>query len=163
MDSIYETIDGASLRRKVRAIIVNELHQVLLIQPHQYKDGNWTFVGGGVEAGESSMDAVMREIQEEVGLSRFVSIQQFSKRHIFKYTAADKLKRGVDYDGQLADIFWVCVPSDSRIVLQTEEVKNSIWVAMTDVQRFVKVPAQLNLFEEVVQEFQPGLKNKTAS
>lgn len=50
------------------AIIINQENQVLIARraSHQDQGGKWEFPGGKVEEGESSQDALIREIKEEV-------------------------------------------------------------------------------------------------
>jgi 8-oxo-dGTP pyrophosphatase MutT (NUDIX family) len=47
----------------VRGIVFDEARRVFLIK-HTYVRG-WQFPGGGVEVGESALDALRRELQEE--------------------------------------------------------------------------------------------------
>ena len=49
-----------------RAIVIND-GKVLLVR-HTYMDSKWYTVGGGVEKGETPMQAVKRELMEEVGV-----------------------------------------------------------------------------------------------
>lgn len=49
----------------VRALICDEAGRVLLVR-HTYTAG-WHFPGGGVEKGETALDAIMREAAEEGG------------------------------------------------------------------------------------------------
>lgn len=59
-------------RYSARAIIVNEFSEILLMKFVQTNiAGNkawWVFPGGGVEKGESSVEALKREILEETGI-----------------------------------------------------------------------------------------------
>ena len=64
----YIESDGLRLRRKVRALVLNENDEVLLVRPHGYRDGEWTLAGGGVEEGESPVEAMRRELAEELGV-----------------------------------------------------------------------------------------------
>jgi 8-oxo-dGTP pyrophosphatase MutT (NUDIX family) len=50
----------------VAAVVEDAEHRVLLVR-HSYMAG-WYFPGGGVDAGEPAAHAVIRELQEEVGL-----------------------------------------------------------------------------------------------
>jgi 8-oxo-dGTP diphosphatase len=60
---------GLKLRQKIRAIIVNDHGEFLLVRPHGYRQGEWTLAGGGVEDGETVQQAMRRENAEELGLS----------------------------------------------------------------------------------------------
>ncbi len=59
----------SSMRKGVGAAgaIVDGDGRILLVK-HSYGRKNWELPGGGVELGESPMDGVQREVQEETGL-----------------------------------------------------------------------------------------------
>lgn len=50
-----------------RAIVINQNNQVLLVK-HTYQP-HWYIPGGGIKKGESTKAAILRELQEEVGLT----------------------------------------------------------------------------------------------
>ncbi len=53
----------------VVAIIERNARYLLILRPPQIRAGGyWCFVGGAVEPGETQRQAVIREVQEEVGL-----------------------------------------------------------------------------------------------
>jgi len=53
------------------AVIINQKEQVLIARrgSHQYQGNKWEFPGGKVEQGETSKEALIREIKEEVGIT----------------------------------------------------------------------------------------------
>lgn len=66
------------------AIIDDGKGKVLLVR-HTYMSG-WFFPGGGVNRGESALDAVKRELKEEVGLKDCRSCELFglyTRKHVW--------------------------------------------------------------------------------
>jgi 8-oxo-dGTP pyrophosphatase MutT (NUDIX family) len=60
------------LRESVRALIVDPDAHVLLVrfdwEGVEPAGGFWTSPGGGIEPGESRLEAIQRELREEVGM-----------------------------------------------------------------------------------------------
>lgn len=57
----------------------------LLLVRHTYMPG-WFFPGGGVNRGEPALDAVKRELKEEIGLESFATCELFglyTRKHIW--------------------------------------------------------------------------------
>lgn len=54
----------------VRAMVIDEAGRLLLVR-HTYRDG-WYFPGGGIKRRETLIDAVKRELMEEVGVTLLV-------------------------------------------------------------------------------------------
>jgi 8-oxo-dGTP pyrophosphatase MutT (NUDIX family) len=52
----------------VQAIIVNADERLLLLSsPTRNRPGEWQIISGGLEAAETVLDGVLREVQEEAG------------------------------------------------------------------------------------------------
>ncbi len=50
---------------KAGVILINDENHILLVQNY---DGKWTFPKGGIECGETTEDAALRELFEETGI-----------------------------------------------------------------------------------------------
>lgn len=112
------------IRREVQAVIYNRFGKdtrVLLVKKLDMKNYNyrWRLLKGGIEAGEKEIDAVKREIMEEVGF-RDILIEK--KIHEYEY----------DSEGTLHQIqtFAVKAMSQEPIKVQTEEIIDAGWVPL---------------------------------
>ncbi len=148
----FEIHNGKKLRRKVRAIISDQDGNFLLIQPHSYKAHSWSFVGGGVEEGESIDEAIRRELKEEVGIEDVISLKVSAIRPWYEFSQKIKQARNADYDGQIASLFWIEISNNTPIQLQAEEVKDFRWAKIDKVRELVTVPEQLEWFNSVIEE-----------
>lgn len=143
---------GLKLRLKVRAIVINEAGEFLLVRPHGYRDGEWTFAGGGVEQGETAHQAIRREIAEELGVTLEEDLEQLPVGNRFIYSAEHKAKRDLDHDGQEAAMFLVRLPNTALIVLQTEELAEARWFSKERVPGAFPVQKQREIFEACLKK-----------
>ncbi len=65
--------------RGVRVIVLNKQHQILLVR-HTYAPFIWMLPGGGIEKGESSLHAAVREVYEECGIEIHTLIPRSVKK-----------------------------------------------------------------------------------
>lgn len=52
----------------VRVVLQNEEGKILMVRQHHEDKDIWMVPGGGIEEGENSIDAAVREVKEETGL-----------------------------------------------------------------------------------------------
>jgi ADP-ribose pyrophosphatase YjhB (NUDIX family) len=97
--SAFRHEGGLKLRQKVRAVVVNEHGEFLLVRPHGYREGEWTLAGGGVEDGETVQQAMRREIAEELGVSLEEDFERLPVGNRFIYSAKHKARKALDHDG----------------------------------------------------------------
>lgn len=143
----YIQENGLKLRQKVRAVVTNTAGEVLLIRPHGYPSHEWTLPGGGVEAGESPVEAMRRELAEELGIA-CEAPEELPVRNRFVYPAEYKLRRALDHDGQDAVMFFLRVPQGCELHLQAEEVADARWFAPEAAAAAFPVANQRTVFQE---------------
>ena len=102
----FDPADTRPLTRVAVAIIersVNGEHQVLFAQrpPGKAYAGYWEFPGGKVEAGESVIDALIREIDEELGLHIASATLWRSERFSYEHAHVElNFCRTADWSGE---------------------------------------------------------------
>lgn len=97
----------------VRGVATDDQGRVLLVK-HTYLAG-WWLPGGGVDRGETTHDAVLRELREEAGLiasgpARLISIHSnerfFSGDHVLVFAVEDYTLTERTSHGEIAEIGW---------------------------------------------------------
>lgn len=105
------------------AVIENPSGEILLVQSPKWRD-KWVMPGGHIEPGETIVDAVVREAQEEVGLQltpiKIVSFGELINSPDFHHTA-----HFIYFD------VW-CKTDSLDIRLDGRELTAYRWVAPTD-------------------------------
>ena len=103
----------------VGALIVNEQGKVLLARSHKWFD-KYTLPGGHIEVGESMIDAVKREVKEEVGLDVDVMEMLLVQEAVF---APEFYKKK-----HFIFIDFYCRSKDQEVKLDQKEIQDYIWV-----------------------------------
>jgi nucleoside triphosphatase len=112
-------IEQAFPEPTVGALIVDQRGKILLARSHKWFD-KYTLPGGHIEVGESMVDAVKREIKEEVGLEVDVVEMLLVQEAIF---APEFYKKK-----HFIFIDFYCKSKDQLVKLDQNEIQDHIWV-----------------------------------
>jgi len=113
---------GLESRVSSAGILLENENGELLIVKANYKD-YWTLPGGVIDAGEMPLQAAIREVREEVGVSVDPAALSFG------WIAS---RRGpVEFTYQF--VFKALLPRDSTVVLQESEIDEYAFVSKAEV------------------------------
>lgn len=105
----------------------NSKGEMLITQryPDKKAGGLWEFLGGGVLAGETTIQAAVREVKEEIGIK--IAEKELSLLHIYR-------KRNY-----FMDIYLVKKDIDIQsITLDKSETINAKWVSQIELQAMIE-------------------------
>ncbi len=127
----------------VGALILNGKGEMLLVRSHKWGD-RYTIAGGHVEVGETLVEALEREIREEVGLGisgvRFLMVQEAIFSPEFW-----KPRHFVFFD-------FVCMSAGGEVNVDGKEIQSAVWV-----EPRVALGMELDSFtRRMVEEFVSG-------
>jgi len=106
--------------------IQNTKGEFLITQRHPDKKagGMWEFSGGGVLAGETTKQAAVRELEEEIGIS--IEEEELNLVEVYKHK------------NYFMDIFTVKKDIDlQKLTFQPEEVVDAKWVSDEEICRMI--------------------------
>lgn len=107
-----------------KAIILNQ-DKILLLKRSDFDDdgGSWEFTGGSIDQGESPVEALVREVNEETGISDLVI------DHLLYVTMTDR---------DIIIVAYVCSSQTTKITL-SEEHSEYAWVAKPDLDQYLPI------------------------
>lgn len=104
-------------------VIITCGDEVLLIR-HSYASNNWTFSGGGIEAGETPEQAATREIKEELSIDLIQTPKLLGK-----------VESTIEYKRDTIHVLTVELNQETkkRIQIDQVEITESKWFPLSDL------------------------------
>lgn len=125
------------LSRRVRAYVVIEHDARVLLVRNWLGKGEWSFPGGGSRANESALQAVLRETEEEIGVTLEPARVRF-------------LREGFRKDGiggKHYALFHAVLEDKPQIRRAPAEITDAEWVPITSVHELPLCYEALRAFE----------------
>ncbi len=151
-------IEALPYRPCVGLVILNEDHKIFVGQRIDTKGDAWQMPQGGIDPGESPLEAALREMNEETGIKRDRVTLLAESREWIPYelprSLVPKLWKG-RYRGQTQKWFaFRFLGQDSEIDIRTKhpEFETWTWSARDDVLNRI-VPFKRATYRKVLDEF----------
>ena len=115
-----------------KALIKRSIAQITKrVMTKAWAPGWWEVSGGGVQAGESSEEAVRREVKEETGLD----VRNAEGGYVFTY----KRENPGEGDNYFVDVYRFVLDIDENdLKLQTEETDGYMFATKEEIENFAK-------------------------
>ena len=143
-------------RRGVGMMIINKNKEIFIGQRFEKDKSAWQMPQGGIDKGEKTIDAVIREMNEETGIKKnFKILYETKKWHYYKLPIyLQKKLWGGKFVGQKQKWFLIDFKGkDSEINIQTKkpEFKKWKWTSSKKMMELI-VPFKKKLYANVVSE-----------
>lgn len=109
----------------VLIIMQNNIGKFLIQKRSELKGGKWAFTGGHPKSGESSLEGIISEVREELGID--ISSEKI------------KLMKSNIFEKVIGDIYYVNMEFDlEKVVLQEEEVSDVMIASYEEILNMIK-------------------------
>jgi 8-oxo-dGTP pyrophosphatase MutT (NUDIX family) len=141
--------------------ITNGQREYLLMK---YRNGHWEFPRGKVEDGETEIDTMRREIEEETGISQLRIIEGYRKNIRFSYKAHGDEYRERAKDKNCAFIrkkavFYLAEAMDEDVVISHEHQK-FLWLTFDEAMNRLTFSNAKKILEAANKYLQKHCVNK---
>jgi len=135
-------VSDKKYRPNVAAVVLSSKYpfecKVFIANRNDYKNDIWQFPQGGIDAGETPKDALLRELDEEIGTNKIEILAEYPEWLSYDFPPKAKGKM-YPYDGQSQKYFLVKLKNGAKINLDTKEpeFKEYKFVDAKDVLEYV--------------------------
>ncbi len=140
---IFMEFKKQHIKTSVVACIIDDQNRVLLtrrcIEPFC---GQWVMPGGKIDHGEPLLEALHREVREEVGLSIHIE----GLLDVYEHVRID------DTGDHYVILYYRAHPVSVELVLNHGEVTEAIWVGAKDFYRYNTTPGTRHILAQVFPE-----------
>ncbi|MBZ7953307.1 RNA pyrophosphohydrolase [Campylobacter sp. W0018] len=144
-------------RPNVAAIVLSSSYPLeckIFIAKRSDMDNVWQFPQGGIDEGEETKNALLRELKEEIGTDEVEIIAEYPEwlSYDFPERVAQKM---YPYDGQIQKYFLVRLKDNSKINIQTKHPEFSAYQFVEVRQVFEMIHHfKKNIYVKVIKYFE---------
>lgn len=125
--------------------IQNQQGEFLLQRRVDNKDGKWAFTGGEPKSGQSSLEGIITEIKEELGI-------EVSPNHL-------ALVKTIQTENHFVDLYYLKTNIDTKnLVLQEDEVDSVKWISPNQIIELIETNQVSTSHQEFYYKYLEFLK-----
>ena len=149
-------------RPNVQMWVFNTEGKILFNDESTKDEIYWKFPQGGVDAGETHLEAVKRELQEEVNITDYTIIAQAPFTHCYEWN--EKLQHDRKLRGQEQTFYLIQAHNPSQLCIGEPNIRRSEWMTFEQILAKMTIPNQIEIAKKVWKVFEPLIKkaNKQA-
>jgi putative (di)nucleoside polyphosphate hydrolase len=124
--------------------------EILLVHKPRKKDA-WQLPQGGVEDGETTAQAAIREVQEEAGITTEV-IGTSDEVYQYDFPASYRRFRPDNVKGQRIEYVFASVDADTVVTVDDDEIDQFVWVSQEQISKYIKRQEYLSLISKLYDQ-----------
>jgi 8-oxo-dGTP pyrophosphatase MutT (NUDIX family) len=110
----------------------------------QHNAGHWAFPKGHAENGETEIEAALRELGEETGITDV----ELDTRRVFEERYTKTLRGDARRLVRKTVRYYIGSVASSRVKVQVEEIKDHRWVTSAEARKLITYSESRKLLEE---------------
>ncbi len=129
-----------------------KLQSILLVHKPRKRDA-WQLPQGGIEAGETQVEAALRELKEETGLELVGDVHVSEHTYCYDFPPEFVKRHNPVNAGQTLCFVVIEGKGDLRVTVDQNEVDSYVWVLPEQLSQYIHRKEYLDVILQVLAEY----------
>lgn len=125
-------------------------YEMLLVHKPRKRD-SWQLPQGGCESGESTIEAALRELQEEAGITAEV-IESSPEVYQYDFPQSYRRFRPDNVKGQRIEYVFATTDGSAKVQVDDDEIDEYAWVLPEQIPKYIKRKKYLALVQKLYSD-----------